>query len=242
MTGRKMTESSDVQIEAALLVRWEGNTVAQEWRLDRPETVIGRAGGCDVCLDTRWVSRVHARITRDEGGYWLEDAGSKNGVFVNGQRVVDRHLFSDGDRMQLAPGLELTFMDSAATLPLPSGGRPQIVLDAERRLVLVDGQALVPPLSTTQFDFLATVAEEPGRVYSREELVAAVWPGVAAEGVSDDAIDALVRAVAAAIGGDCPGTRVFGYRARIWFPVGFVEDDGKHVVANGVGRGGGRGR
>jgi DNA-binding response OmpR family regulator len=37
------------------------------------------------------------------------------------------------------------------------------------------------------------LAEQPGKVYSRAEVIAAAWPGQAAEGVSDDAIDALVR-------------------------------------------------
>ena len=58
---------------------------------------------------------------------------------------------------------------------------------------MVAGRELVPPLSTAQYDFLALLAEEPGRVYSRQEVVAAVWPDVEPEGVSDDAIDALVR-------------------------------------------------
>lgn len=193
MIGQEKHENGNGIPEAALLVRWEGELVADEWLLDQPEMVIGRAGDCDICLDTRWVSRLHARIGRDEEGYWLEDAGSKNGVFVGGQRVVGRQRLSDGDRIQLAPGLELMFTDSASTLPLPAAGRQQVEVDLERRSVLVNGQALAPPLSTTQFAFLAAVAEEPGRVYSRSELIAAVWPGVAAEGVSDDAIDALVR-------------------------------------------------
>ena len=48
-------------------------------------------------------------------------------------------------------------------------------------------------LSMAQYDFLALLAEEPGRVYSRQEIIAAVWPDAEPEGVSDDAIDALVR-------------------------------------------------
>jgi len=39
---------------------------------------------------------------------------------------------------------------------------------------------------------LALLYEKPGRVYSRDEIVAAVWPEEAAEGVSDETIDALV--------------------------------------------------
>jgi DNA-binding response OmpR family regulator len=42
---------------------------------------------------------------------------------------------------------------------------------------------------------LSLLAEEPGRVYSRDEVIAAVWPEDEAEGISDEAIDALVRRV-----------------------------------------------
>jgi hypothetical protein len=193
MSGGEDTGVTRSEGETGLLVRWEGELVAQEWAVDRREMLIGRAEECDIRLDTRWVSRLHARVGRDDEGCWVEDAGSKNGVFVNGHRVTGRQRLHDGDRVQLAPGLELTFLDSASTFPLRGGGRPLLEIDRERREVLVNGQVLAPPLSTAQFDFLAAVREEPGRVYSRSELVAAVWPDAAAEGVSDDAIDALVR-------------------------------------------------
>jgi hypothetical protein len=125
--------------------------------------------------------------------YFLEDAGSKNGVFVNGQLVADPRPLEDGDRIQVAPGLELTFVDSEATAPLPGRLGPSLSLDRGERRVMIGGRKLVPPLSAAQYDFLALLAEEPGRVYSRQEIIAAVWSGAAPEGVSDDAIDALVR-------------------------------------------------
>jgi DNA-binding response OmpR family regulator len=107
--------------------------------------------------------------------------------------VTSPCTLEDGDRIQVAPGLELVFVDSEATAPLPGRVERGLVLDREERRLLVAGQELVPPISTAQYDFLALLAEEPGRVYSRQEVVAAVWPDVDPEGVSDDAIDALVR-------------------------------------------------
>jgi DNA-binding response OmpR family regulator len=50
-----------------------------------------------------------------------------------------------------------------------------------------------PPLSAAQFTLLILLSGQPGRAFSRDEIVDAVWPGVASEGVSDAAIDALVR-------------------------------------------------
>ena len=179
--------------EPALLVWQDGDLIKDQWVISQAPVTIGRAPECEVQLDVRWVSRQHAFIRMEGAHYVLEDAGSKNGVFVNGQRVLSPCTLEDGDRIQVAPGLELIFVDSEATAPLPGREIPGFILDREERRLMVAGRELVPPLSTAQYDFLALLAEEPGRVYSRQEVVAAVWPDVEPEGVSDDAIDALVR-------------------------------------------------
>jgi hypothetical protein len=184
---------NDLTREPALLVWQDGELIKNQWILNRTPMRIGRAPDCDVRLDLRWISRSHALIRLEGAHYMLEDAGSRNGVFVNGQRVTGPRPLQDGDRVQLAPGLELIFVDSEATAPLPGRTAPGLTLDRAERRVMVRGQELVPPVSTAQFDFLALLAGEPGRVYSRDEVIAAVWPGAAPEGVSDDAIDALVR-------------------------------------------------
>jgi hypothetical protein len=184
---------NDLTREPALLVWQDGELIKNQWILNRTPMRIGRAPDCDVRLDLRWISRSHALIRLEGAHYMLEDAGSRNGVFVNGQRVTGPRPLQDGDRVQLAPGLELIFVDSEATAPLPGRTAPGLTLDRAERRVMVRGQELVPPVSTAQFDFMALLAEEPGRVYSRDEVIAAVWPGAAPEGVSDDAIDALVR-------------------------------------------------
>jgi DNA-binding response OmpR family regulator len=184
---------NDLTREPALLVWQDGELIKNQWILNRTPMRIGRAPDCDVRLDLRWISRAHALIRLEGTHYMLEDAGSRNGVFVNGQRVTGPRPLQDGDRVQLAPGLELIFVDSEATAPLPGRTAPGLTLDRAERRVMVRGQELVPPVSTAQFDFIALLAEEPGRVYSRDEVIAAVWPGAAPEGVSDDAIDALVR-------------------------------------------------
>ncbi|HEV3140291.1 MAG TPA: FHA domain-containing protein, partial [Vicinamibacterales bacterium] len=53
---------------------------------------IGAAEDNDFRIVVRGVSRHHARIVRDGGQYWLEDAGSTNGTFLNGQRVTRERL------------------------------------------------------------------------------------------------------------------------------------------------------
>lgn len=56
------------------------------------ETRIGRAPECELVLDSREVSRVHARIEAWEGVFRLVDENSSNGTFVNGRRVRRREI------------------------------------------------------------------------------------------------------------------------------------------------------
>jgi len=71
--------------------------------LDKP-TTIGRAEDNTIVLADSTVSRRHAVVEWRDGGFLLRDAGSRNGVFLNGERVEDAPLTSDdrfrvGDRI-----------------------------------------------------------------------------------------------------------------------------------------------
>ncbi len=184
------------QKEAALLLWMDGEEIKGRWPLAEPATAIGRWEDNDVVVDDRWVSRNHARIRREGERYILEDLGSRNGTLLNGRRITDQAVLADGDRIQVAPLVELVFVDYGSTAPLPSEMRPSgLELDPGSRQVWVQGRLLDPPLSHAQFTLLALLAGQPGRVYSRDEVIAAVWPEDSAEGVSDEAIDALVRRI-----------------------------------------------
>jgi len=183
------------QTEQALLIWREADLIKDQWILDdaQPEITIGRSTDCTVSIPVRWISRVHALLRRAKGQFVLEDAGSKNGVFINGKRVIKPHALNDGDIIQLAPGLEIIYVDSEATAPLPGTKGLGLHIDEVERQIYVHGQLITPPLSNQQFQLLTKLAEQPGKVYSRAEVIEATWPGDDAEGVTDDAVDALVR-------------------------------------------------
>jgi len=184
------------QREAALLIWMEDEEIKGRWPLGEPVTEIGRWEDNDVVIDDRWVSRYHAQVRREGEQYIVQDLGSKNGTFVNGRRIAAPAILSDGDQIQVTPLVTLTFVDYGSTAPLAvEGPAPDMELDLEGRQVHIRGRLLTPSLSPAQFAFLSLLAEQPGRVYSRDEVIATVWPEDQSEGISDEAIDALVRRI-----------------------------------------------
>lgn len=61
---------------------------------------IGRAGDNSIQLDDGYVSGHHAEVAFEHGQWLLRDLGSRNGTFVNGQRVVGPTLLGSGDIVQ----------------------------------------------------------------------------------------------------------------------------------------------
>ena len=61
--------------------------------------VIGRTGDADICIDRTEVSRCHARIVVQGTTATLEDLGSKNGTYLNGERLERPALLGNGDEI-----------------------------------------------------------------------------------------------------------------------------------------------
>jgi len=65
------------------------------------EATIGRSSACDIVLPHESVSRRHARLIESEKGFVIEDLGSSNGTFVNGQMVTTSSL-KEADEIKIA--------------------------------------------------------------------------------------------------------------------------------------------
>jgi DNA-binding winged helix-turn-helix (wHTH) protein len=180
--------------EYPLLVAQEGPLKGQRWAVSQT-LVLGREASCDVVVADRQISRYHARLTPTPEGVILEDLGSKNGTHHNGVPLSGPVVLQDGDLVSVALAQQFLFLTSDATMPLIEGSahNGRLMMDQKSRRVWVNQQQLVPPLSAQQFKMLWLLYQSQGQVVSRPDLVAAVWGDEQAAGVSDQALDALIR-------------------------------------------------
>lgn len=188
-------ESSHEEWNQAMIVMY---TAAQErrcWPLTRKRPLtIGRSEHCDIVLDDRQVSRYHARITWMDDYYCIEDLGSKNGTQVNGKAYTNSVILQDGDELQVGPHSNLVFVDDGATTPLTIAPHQRgLSIDKDTRTVWVNQTQLDPPLSLPQYQLIVKLWESEGKIVSRDEIVDTVWPEESFEGISEQAIDALIR-------------------------------------------------
>ena len=88
----------------ALLVLLQGGEAIPH-DLGADDVLIGRHPECGVQLESNAVSRRHARVFVEGGGYAIEDLGSGNGTFVNGQKIEGPTQLKPQDRIKLGPVL-----------------------------------------------------------------------------------------------------------------------------------------
>ena len=180
--------------EFPILIAQEGPLKGQRWTLDHT-FVLGRDAACDLVVADRQVSRFHAKLTLMPNGITLEDMDSKNGTHVNGVAISAPVILQDGDMVGVALAQQFLFLTSDTTVPLTDGPvrNGRLMMDQKSRRVWVNQKQVSPPLSAQQFKLLWLLYERQGQVISRTDLVAEVWGEEQSVGVSDQALDALIR-------------------------------------------------
>jgi pSer/pThr/pTyr-binding forkhead associated (FHA) protein len=128
---------------------------------DLRELTIGRDGECDVLL--AWdahVSGLHAQLRRS-AGHWLvtDDGLSRNGTFVNGERVAGQRRLRDGDQLELGQTMLIFRRPRAKRAKSTALGlealRPELS-EAQRRVLVAlcrpyrDGSAFARPATNQE--------------------------------------------------------------------------------------------
>lgn len=110
------------------LVMRTGPNPGEVFSLTKNEIYIGRDASNDIVVSDQEVSRKHARLIMQAGGYVLEDLGSTNGTYVNGQRLMGPHVLRTGETVMFGENVSLVLeavYDADATIlsqptPAPS--------------------------------------------------------------------------------------------------------------------------
>src|ERR1700759_267945 len=108
--------------------------LAHELEVPSGQFVIGRTPDCQLSLDDPLVSRRHALLVVQQNGVFLEDLGSRNGVFVNGSKIDKVLRLKDGDVIKIG-GQEMTLhgIDDGLTSspPAPNHHRTRTMQDLQ---------------------------------------------------------------------------------------------------------------
>ena len=102
------------------LVMRVGPSPGKVFALSTNEVVLGRDIDNEVVINDAEISRRHTRLLIQEGGYVVEDLGSTNGTFVNGQKITGSHVLEPGQTIRLGENVTLSYeiagFDADATI------------------------------------------------------------------------------------------------------------------------------
>jgi pSer/pThr/pTyr-binding forkhead associated (FHA) protein len=159
------------ETEVAKIIITSDDKTVTEVELVKERVTIGRKPHNDIALDHRAVSSAHATLTVMLDDVILEDLGSTNGTFINGQKVY-RHKLAEGDKIAIAT-FELRFVASPMKA-LPTG-RIEVMSGAHMGKTL----ALKKPLTTIGKPGAAVVAiTYAGGSYSASKIEGEVGPSI----------------------------------------------------------------
>lgn len=110
-----------IQGDSFRLIVRRGPQPNQSYDLSKDIITVGRDITNDIVINDPEVSRHHMRFTRGASGFSLEDLGSTNGTFVNGQRLTGARPLRPGDMVGLGETVTLTYELVAAPRPADEG-------------------------------------------------------------------------------------------------------------------------
>jgi pSer/pThr/pTyr-binding forkhead associated (FHA) protein len=102
-------------------------------RMNR-EIIIGRSSDLDMVLVEDMVSRRHAKISSNEAEVFIQDMGSTNGTFVNGEKIAGQALLHEGDRILVGTSIiKVVAVEGAVASQTEAEARRRLEAGAQQR-------------------------------------------------------------------------------------------------------------
>ena len=115
-------------------VMGSGPNTGKIYPLEAPEIIIGRDASNGVAINDGEISRKHAKLSLHGSAYVIQDLGSTNGSFVNGQRITGTQVLNPGDTVSFGENIVLMYeaaLDPNATV-ISSAQAPKTVAPVRR--------------------------------------------------------------------------------------------------------------
>jgi ABC-type multidrug transport system ATPase subunit len=150
------------------LVNTQSSAPPKEFELIKSEVVIGRDESVDIVISTPAVSRRHARLMMQGDGYIIEDLGSSNGTFINGDRLIGRHTLQPGDQIRLGQAITLNYSAPIAEEADKTAVRPAPPVSSVPSHVMQTtiGDEPSIPVKAGPRRLIVTIAGEQAKAYS----------------------------------------------------------------------------
>lgn len=202
--------------EAAKLMALQADLQPGEFILNADVCTIGRSPTCHIVVNRTVVSRLHARIERDEAGrYILHDIQSANGTFVNGQAQPLRapYRLRHEDKIGLGWSEPLfRFEDGAATAPVRHS---RLTYDEARQLYFLDQHPLA--LTPTQLRLMQHLYHHAYDLCTRASCAKALWQRDYDPILDDQALDRMVSNLRQQLRQLAPGTEFIVTRRGVGY-------------------------
>ncbi|HEY5729951.1 MAG TPA: FHA domain-containing protein [Anaerolineales bacterium] len=135
------------------LIMRTGPTPGATFTLEGDQLNIGRDSTNEITINDAEISRRHARLTYQGGKYVLEDLGSTNGTFVNGQRLAGPRVLKAGEVVSFGEQIVLVFEVST--------NDPGATMVSPRAAVVPSASKPVTPPPPPPSDYVGSVPASP---------------------------------------------------------------------------------
>ncbi len=138
----------------AFLTQNSNGATSERFELSGDSMTLGRHPECDIVVEAGAVSRYHAKIVRRGKDLFVEDSGSRNGTFLNGQMLTAPEMLREGDRIRISD-VDLIFHHDAT--PEFAQGAAQMTFDGTSFGVMMTDESDTEQLSNSKIEFRSSV-------------------------------------------------------------------------------------